>query len=226
MSQQDYKALRVEEGREAQAIAELNSESNNGYHVVAYLQNAREEGVTTLILSLGQAVLQKHEPDSNNIHFSLNANIAADSLILVDLSDTVNYAHNSTNFVHLENFFIDVDAAPNADYLLEFGFLANVSSADGDFVQIAKLSSAKTKGAPKQVTIPFFPNGGRLSPQHWRSSATRYVVSTYGSSNLLKSTIDPTTATVNPGSGDLVLRVARGDTTEVNVSLTFSYHTA
>lgn len=146
-------------------------------------------------------VVQHAHPDNGCAHLIYDIS-ASQSFILVDLSDTVNYPHKDTNYLHLENFALSTDADNQADYIVKIGYLKDVTTTGGTFVSIFSLGGDKIAGKSQSFLADVFPNGPRLTDTH--TVGNDIITSAdYASTNTLYSSRG---VNVNPGNGDCVVR--------------------
>lgn len=169
-------------------------------------------------------VTQHAHPDNGWVHFHSGDITASQDFILVDISDTTNYPHTLTTYCHLEWLRLEVDSSNTGDYTVEVGFLNNVDGTDGDFYSISNVNGSKQAGNTKEVSYPFYPNGPRCTIGSTVSSDSSLNDTAFQTDVNLASTVDPSTADVPSGTGDLVLRVTRNAGTIV-VAVDISYHT-
>lgn len=173
-------------------------------------------------------VVQHAHPDSSYVHVDIPVTGGTGyDFILIDLSDTTNWPHDNTGTIHIEEFYVDVDAQVNADYQLNFGYLANVSGTSGDFREITHISGTKTVGQQKSENRKFYPNGPRLSGTYVTTSDITTGDTAFNTATNLRSALNVTTASVPSGSGDFVLRVTTtgGANTDFDIEINISYHT-
>jgi len=173
-------------------------------------------------------VVQHAHPDSVYVHFDY-AFTGGTSLdfILIDLSDTTNYHHTNTGYIHLEELFINVDADTNASYQVTVGWLENVDATDGDLYEITHLYGTKAVGQQKEIIRKFYPNGPKCSSSYAVTSDITLNDTAFQTDVNMRTTLDPTTADTPSGSGDLILRVnagAGGANTDFNVEVNLSFH--
>lgn len=169
-------------------------------------------------------VIQHAHADNTAVHFNVEAITASQDFILVDISDTTNYKHQNTDWIHLEWLRISTDGSGPADYFIEIGFLENVDGTDGDFYPITSISGSNTAGRSVDVIFPFYPNGAKCSSDHVVTSTLSQNDTAFNTATNLASTLDPATADTPSGDNDLVMRVTR-NAGEVDISVDFAYHT-
>ena len=178
------------------------------------------------INSEGRADVVQHAHPNNSwlqADFDLATPLTQD-FIIIDLSDTTNYPHVNTGYIHIDYFSITVDAATNADYIINFGYLENVDGTNGDFYEIFHFSGSKTVGNQLQSEKNFAPNGPKLRSASVVTSDKSLNDVAFQTDVNLASTLDVTTADTPSGNGDLVMRVVlTGGVIDIEVAL--GYHT-
>lgn len=156
-------------------------------------------------------------------HFTSADLSSSQNFIIIDLSDTTNYNHVATNYIRFDWLRITADAASNANYAIDLGFLENVDNTNGDFYSIIDFNSSKNTGN----TISQFLNYG--SKGH-KCKSTFHTVKVDANNTAfqtdvnLASTLDPSTANVPSGNGDVALKVTV-NAGSVIVSIEGDYHT-
>lgn len=171
-------------------------------------------------------VVQHSHPGSGYIHvdFDVTAGAGDTDLILIDLSDTTNYPHSETGYIHIEEIHIDIDSGSSSVYSVTIGFLENVDATDGDLYEIMHVDGSKDAGLSKEISRKFYPNGPRCSSTYIATSDITLNDTTYQTDVNLATTIDPGTADTPPGSGDLVL-IANTTSANIGVEINIAYHT-
>lgn len=171
-------------------------------------------------------VVQHSHPDSSYAHcdFDVTAGAGNFDMILIDLSDTTNYPHSNTGYVHIEEIYIDIDSGSSSVYTVSLGFLENVDGTDGDFYEIMHVQGSKDAGLSQKVYKKFYPNGPRCSSSYVVTSDVTLNDTTYQTDVNLASTLDPSTADTPSGSGDLVVR-AITTSADIGVEINIVYHT-
>jgi hypothetical protein len=168
-------------------------------------------------------VVQHAHPNSGTIHFE--ASITATSrFILIDVSDTTNYPHTETNYVHIEWLQVAVDGDNQADYEVCIGFLENVDATNGDFYGAKCFSGTKTAGRSFVQFESPYPNGWRMRTSDMATSKTSLNDTNYQTDVDLKTTLDPSTADTPSGDGDVVAVVTVSGGT-LNLTVDIGYHT-
>jgi len=148
------------------------------------------------------------------------------SFILIDISDTVNYPHSETGYVHVDWFEVQVDASttPAADYKINLGYLDNVDATNGDLTIFKHWSGSRTTGLQLLEVFSMYPNGWRCRSESIASHAEIVDSIVYQTDVNLPSTLSPATPDTPSGDGDVVLfvEVAAGT---IDVSFEIGYHT-
>lgn len=168
-------------------------------------------------------VIQHSHEDTGMMLFSTTLTASQD-FILVDISNTTDYHHVSTDYIHIDNWSLDIDATTNANYTLEIGYLENVDGTNGDFTSINEESGSNKLGVNKSVNYIPYPNGPRCQSTWFTSSIKSLNDTAFQTDVNLASTLDPSTADTPSGDGDLVLRAVVSAGT-ITVGLRISYHT-
>lgn len=183
--------------------------------------NGTEASMSVNTQGRGDVVQHAHP---NEVGFHMHTTVSGSAnFVLVDLSDTTNFKHASGDFIHLEQLFVGIDTDNTGDYLLEFGFVEDVNAANADFYSVYAISGNKTVGQNKNLNFNPYPNGPKLSSLYYTSGNVSLDTTGFQNDTGLRSTLYPSEAAVNPGSGDFVLR-ATVSAGVVNVSITGSYH--
>ena len=168
-------------------------------------------------------IVQHAHIDSSNLHFHI-ANISvSQDYILIDTSDTTNYPHYYTDYIHLESCSMQIDSDVNGDYIIEIGFLENVDNTNGDFIPIYSLSGTKKTGNTQYVAFNGYPNAPRCKSAFFVSSDKSLDDTAFQTDVNLASTLDVSSANVPSGSGDIALRITR-IAGSFNAIIDISYH--
>lgn len=167
-------------------------------------------------------VTQHAHIDQGNVHFDVELS-ASENFILIDISDTVNYPHSFSGYVHLEWLRVQIDASFGANYELEVGFLENVDASNSDLYIFEHIVGTLQTGTNKELFFNYYPNGGRLRAQNLVTHDAKLNDVTFQSDQNNKSTVDPSTADVAPGDGDVVLLFTRNAGT-IDIVVNVSYH--
>jgi len=99
--------------------------------------------------------------EGGHVHFKKSISVTAD-FIIIDLSDTTNYPHDNTSWVHTSNMIMGIDASSDADYLVQLGFLENVDGTNGDFHGIFDVSGSRKTGVNKDIHITQAPEAPKM----------------------------------------------------------------
>lgn len=158
--------------------------------------------------------------DTDTVHLDTGSVATQTAFMLIDLSDTSNWAHSKTGHINLEYILIEVD--PDTNYLgeIKIGFLSNVDGSNGDFNQIIDIDMVK-KSDLLVENFEFGGHGFDLELGH-------HFGPVLANSTLFQTDVDlggpddPSTLTYPSGDGDLILLVER-DTGGVDVSITLGY---
>jgi len=181
-------------------------------------------GISMTVNSEGRAdVVQHAHPNNGWIHFEVDGLTASQDFIVIDLSDTTNYPHDSTGYLHIENLRIHTDSNNQGDYEIQIGFLDDVDATNGDFYVVADLDGSKTIGRSQDIVLPYYPNGPRLRTQSVAVSYKSLNDTAFQTDVNLASTLDTATTDTPSGSGDMVVRIIINGGT-VTVGMELSYH--
>jgi hypothetical protein len=182
------------------------------------------DGTIAEVNSEGRLDVVEHAHVSNGfIHFEKDMS-ASEDLILIDISDTTNYPHIDTSYIHLENIRIHTDSSASADYTLEIGFLDDVDADNGNFYSLIDVDGTKTTGQRKEIFLNLYPNGPRCQTSSIATSEKSLNDTAFQTDVNLASTLDPGTTDTPSGDGDFVLRVTVNAGTVI-VGVELSYHT-
>ena len=172
------------------------------------------DGLTSQNVIMGFAATQ-------TVHLDTGSVAAQTAFMLVDISDTANWKHVSTNSIVIRHILIEVD--PDASYLgeIKVGFLTGVTATNGDFNQILDFDMAKKSDlAIEDLTF----TGG------FHCEAATHFGPILVDSILFQTDVNlggpdaPGTPTYPSGNGDLVMLVEVSAGT-VDVSVTLIYET-
>ena len=179
-------------------------------------------GDTLEIDSLGHAGVVNHaHSEGGHILFKKTFS-ASEDVILIDLSDTTNYPHDNTVWLHTSNMTLDIQGDATADYVVTIGFLASVDGTDGDFHEIFEIDGSKKAGSSHTLQISQAPEAPKLKAGSFVGPMSENDTAFQTDVNLA-STLDPATADTPSGSGDMVMRVLRTAGT-FSVNLMIGYH--
>jgi hypothetical protein len=169
-------------------------------------------------------VVQHAHPNNINVNFVSPQLTNGQSFILIDLSDTANYKHTLTNYIHIEGMDIDADASNNAEFLVQIGFLENVDGTNGDFIEIDRYNKIKQEDRFLSLVKYNYPNMWRCRSESVVSSVKLLNNTGYRTSLNLATTLNPSSINTPPGNGDLILRTTITAGT-VDLKIGISYHT-
>ena len=156
--------------------------------------------------------------ETHTIHIDVQNIQAQTAFMLIDLSDTTNWAHSATGHINIEYLIIEVD--PDTAYFgeVKVGFLTNVSATDGDFNQILDIDMARQSDLLVE-NIDFGSHGFDCEANHHFGPIT-------ADSTLFQTDVNlegPDGNTSYPsGAGDLVMIIERS-AGAVDVSITLGY---
>ena len=100
-------------------------------HTSNYVISKIWDGVDTMsVYSEGHGNVINHSHiDQGATHMHVDGLGAGTTrYLLVDISDTTNYPHANTTYIHLEWFEVEVDGSAAAEYQVNLGFIENVDS--------------------------------------------------------------------------------------------------
>jgi hypothetical protein len=180
-------------------------------------------GATASVDSDGHLDVTPHaHPDGGHVLFKKTFS-ATEDVIVIDISDTTNYPHDNTGYLHTGNIVLGVDASANADYVIQLGFLADVDATDGDFHEIFNIDGSRKAGNSHFISVGRSPEAPYLYPSKFTGPIESNQTAFQTDVNL-RSTLDPTgTAATPSGTGDMAMRVTHTAGT-YTVSLMIGYH--
>ena len=183
-------------------------------------------GTTALTInSEGRADMVQHSHSNNGwVHFESGSLSASQDYIFVDISDTTNYPHVDTSYIHLEYLRIHVDSDVNGNYAVQVGFLENVDESNGDFYPLVDISGTKKTGNTIDQIFPFYPNGAKGTSSFAVSSEKSLNDTAFQTDVNLASSLDSGTTDTPSGDGDLAIRVVV-NAGSIIVGVEASYHT-
>lgn len=177
------------------------------------LDTTTQEGITSLYTVTGI---------ERNCHVNMDvADIAATvGLMLVDLSDNVNWPHVATGRIYLLYLMIDIEPESTFRGEVALGFLENVDGSNGDFHTVIDYRLDK-KADPIITTMNFGSYAMTLDTDHWFGPTILNDTTWQTDVNLL----GPNGATsFSAGDGDLVCKVTR-TAGEASIGITVGYET-
>jgi hypothetical protein len=154
---------------------------------------------------------------------------AAKDIIMIDLSDIVNFPHNkATTVVHITKLEISIKIDATFAGTLELGFLKNVDASNGDLYTFKKFTFGA--GAVQNIY-----EDKSASPDSPIVCSTDYILTqtiavddtAFQTDVALPSPYDDTAAyTTVSGDGDIVLRITRSaGTIDFNVAIQYYVET-
>ncbi len=161
--------------------------------------------------------------ETQTIHFDVQNIQTQTAYMLIDLSDTTNWAHTNTGHINLEYILLEVDPDDSFVGEVKLGFLSNVDATNGDFNQVLDIDMVR-KSDLLVENLDFGSHGMDLEENHHFGPIT-------ADSALFRTGVnlggpdDPDTITYPSSDGDLVMLVERSGGA-VDVSLTIGYETA
>lgn len=174
--------------------------------VTAITANARQN-------NNDQVVIQAQGQDNVAAHLEVASETTATSTVLIDLSDTTNFPHFTTNPLEISqirvHWFTDVVATTT----LKFGIIAS-STLTGDLVdvywfdEISFSSLVATDRARQQVTIDYGLSYMKMDlangvPNSFLTNDSTTLTGDYATTTSLLSP----NGYINPGVGDVVMQV-------------------
>lgn len=170
-------------------------------------------------------VVQHAHVGQATLHFTVEGlEVGIHRFILIDISDTANYPHINTDYVHIEWLHTEIDGNNQADYTSCIGFLKNVDASNGDRYALSCVSGTKTAGQSIRLFENYYPNGYRLRSESIVTSNISLNDTAYQTDVNLKSTLNPITADTPAGNGDVILEIVV-NAGVVNANIDLGYHT-
>lgn len=162
--------------------------------------------------------------DGSNIHFDVDG-LSGNTFryLLIDLSDIINYKHESTGYIHIENIDIDVDTVANGAWKVTLGFLKNVDESNGDLWVIKHWSGTRKTGASLSKFLNLDPDGHRCTSDFVTTNDISTDDANYQSDTNMLSLLSPAVADTKPGDGDLIL-VVEVTAQTIDISVDIAYH--
>jgi len=181
-------------------------------------------GTPIILNSNGHLDAVNHaHPDSGMLNFFVAGISASQDFIIIDISDTTNYPHVSTNHAHLEFVNISIDSDSSGDYLISLGYLENVDDTNGDFTSLWEVSGTRKTGNNFNAYYNLYPNGPKTTSVSVVSANKSLNDTAFQTDVNLASSLDASTADTPSGNNDLVLRITRNAGT-FNVAVQLAYH--
>lgn len=167
-------------------------------------------GVTQGVDPLGHADVIRHAHEEGGmINFTSPALAASQDFILVDISDTTNYPHANTDWLHIAWINVGIDSDNSGDYIIEFGFLENVDGTNGDFYPIGSVQGSKSIGNSASGFWAMLPEGPKCKAESVTASTTVLNDTAFNTATSLATTLSPGAIATPSGERDLVMRVTR-----------------
>lgn len=169
-------------------------------------------------------IVQHAHPDTGAIHFHVDGLTAGTTrYILIDLSDTTNYPHVNTGYVHIDWIEAQVDSNNTGAYKINLGFLKNVDADNGDRQIVKHWSGSRTAGNQLLIFEQMLPAGWRMREENHTTSEISVDDVNYQTDVDLPSTTSPGAANTPSGDGDIVLEVVV-TAGEIDVAFDIGYH--
>lgn len=166
----------------------------------------------------------KVNPGLPRVHYSEAALAAAKDIIMVDLSDIVNFPHVKVGTVHITKLEISIKIDAAFAGTFELGFLKNVDDTNGDLYTFKKYTFGA--GAVQNIY-----EDKSASPDSPIVCSTDYILTqtiavddtAFQDDEVLPSPYDDAAAyTTVSGDGDIVLRITRSaGTIDFNISIQY-----
>ncbi len=169
-------------------------------------------------------IVQNCHPDSSAMHFHIEDQTASStSFILIDISDTTNYGHSNTSFIHIEWVQAQVDASITGNYELSIAFLEDVDVTSGNRYIIKHWSGTQQAGNQLLIFENMFPSGWKMRAINNATHLISLNNTDYQTDVNLATTLDPSSADTPPGAKDVImfLEVTAGT---INVAIDIGYH--
>lgn len=168
-------------------------------------------------------VYQTDRVDSGmaSIHLE-NLSTGTYPLVIIDISDNVNYNHTATNYAHLHLREFDIACDINGAWELAFGFIQNVTSAGADFYIYKQWQGSKDVGNHLHDSFVTFPTGVALRSQSLTTMPT--VATDFKSNVLVPSSRSFYIPDVYPDTGDVVFLLSVTGGTVLEFSAVVGYH--
>ena len=140
---------------------------------------------------------------------------------LIDLSDTTNYPHDNTGWVHMANLTYHIDAGGSTKYSAELGFLENVTATESDFHHVLPVAGTKSSGLSKDIILTGNPEAPKMRSESFTGRVT--VETEFDLATSHPSSIDSTVNQNVAGENDVVL-IIEVTSGSVNLALSMGYH--
>lgn len=155
-------------------------------------------------------------------HILFTGNFTADgNIILIDLSNTTDYPHSNTTWIHTANIIMNIAGdASSSRYLIEIGWIEDINASNSHFHKIFAIEGTKQAG-DHDIIITQNPEAPKLKATGFLGPAETVTAFDTGTTHL--DSLDQTTGTVTPADGDMVMRVTN-ITGGVTVNIMVGYH--
>jgi len=171
--------------------------------------------LTLGIVGLSHAgVFGSREKSNLTLRYSITANTASTSTILIDLSDTTNYPHKRTTSIDISHINISLDKASTSSGTLKIGVITAISATNADvsfFSGIDFANATETYIERKEDIVPStirtLVKGGSVS--FILTNDTSLADTAFQTDVLLDTAAG---GTANPAIGDIVVQVTRTGT--------------
>lgn len=189
-------------------------------------QYGNQYGSISTESGLSVPIYQANRADGGAIHFHVeNLSVGVYLFILVDISDTENYNHTVTNYVHLEYCDFSVVCDVNGEFVADVVFIEDATSSGATEYIWDHWHGAKDTGNTFKEQSVLFPVGPELVSSKFTTHQIGSVAD-WKNDVLLPSTLDPATPEVYPGDGDICLRVTvtAGNIKAIKINLGYHSH--
>ena len=175
------------------------------------------------VTSDGELAVTSTERERNNLcHFAKNGLTATTYYVLVDLSDTTNFPHDSTGRIDFSLIKAEIEKSnANEDITIKIGLLTRVDGTDGDVSWLWGLSSDRSDAKFIEETINYAPSQLKFAVGRFITNDLSANVAAINTGAALESPRGA--ATVTPAVGDVILGVIIGTAT-ADIDLEILYH--
>lgn len=170
-------------------------------------------------------IVQHAHPDQSTVHMHKDGINSVQRFILIDKSDTTQFRHNASDYLHLEHLDLQIDASttPSAKYKVSLYFINRIDSTDADLYTIWHLSGSRQTGLQTELYLPWMPNGIKCDSAFVTSGEVLEADTTYQLDVGLFSVLSKDSAIVYPGQGDLIVEFFI-TTGTIDQGMNVSYH--
>lgn len=181
-------------------------------------------GATQGVDVLGHADVIAHaHAEGGTVHLDTGDITASTDYQLIDISDTTNYPHDNTTWLHTAWIMVEVDSNNIGDYVIEFGFLDSVDATNGDFYSVFTVHGSKTAGQQKFAFFGMNPEGPKMRIESIATSVKSLNDVAFQTDVNLKTTLSPLSTASPAGNNDVVVRITVNAGT-IDVSINMHYH--